>query len=320
VALASAYLALALVFRGDVLLVQLRYGLDFRFQRLVGGHDAKAYLLGHTSPTGWWYFFPVAFLFKTAAGLHVLMAIALIAGVRAVRHRDRWDPLRSPLRAPVVGLVVFGTGLVASHLNIGFRYALPVLPLVCILTAVGVARVWESAARGMRTTIVAAVIWMVAFPLSYFPHFLSFLSEYGPGRDRGYTVLADSSLDWGQGLIALAEFMREKGIPRVRLSYFGSALPAGYGIDYVAAPSFFPLPPGPARDGAPEPEYLVIAATNLTGAYLPGDPFAPFRRVRPDYVVANSLYVYRTRRRPAEPRGARERSFAARLARSRAFP
>ena len=117
----------------------------------------------------------------------------------------------------------------------------------------------------------------------------------GRGRDRNHEVLIDSSLDWGQGLLELREFMRERDIPRIYLSYFGSALPAGYGIDYVPLASFFRLAPtrGPAQ---PEPEYIVISATNLAGAYLAGDPFAKFREIRPDHVVANTMLVYRIRR------------------------
>ena len=75
--------------------------------------------------------------------------------------------------------------------------------------------------------------WVILAPLSYYPNFLSYISEYGPGRDRGSEILVDSSLDWGQGLLQLREYMREQGIERVYLSYFGSARPDGYGIDYV---------------------------------------------------------------------------------------
>jgi len=101
----------------------------------------------------------------------------------------------------------------------------------------------------------------------------------------------DSSLDWGQGLLELRKFMRAQGIPRVYLSYFGSAVPFGYGIDYVPLLSFFPLATvGPQ---APAPEYAVISATNLHGVYLAGDPFAEFRQLEPVAVLAYSLLVYR---------------------------
>jgi hypothetical protein len=55
--------------------------------------------------------------------------------------------------------------------------------------------------------------------------------------------------------------------------------------------SFFPLPPAPAP--AQAPTWVAISATNLNGVYLTDDPYAQFRTVRPDHVVANSIYLYR---------------------------
>jgi hypothetical protein len=289
IATMAAYLALVLVYRGDFLLEQFRWGLDFRYHHMMGGHGAYAVLLDRQSPTGWWYFFPVAFLFKTSAGLHVLLAIAAVTLISRARTQSV-ALLTSPLRVPAVGLLVFGTALLTSNLNIGFRYALPVLPFICIGTAVGVHYAWRRGSRLVRGTIAAASIWAVAFPITFYPHFLGFISEYGPGYEHAYEVLVDSSLDWGQGLLELRSFMQERDIPVIYLSYFGSAHPAGYGIEYVPLPSFFPLPERPPPPAAPE--WIAISATNLRGAYLAGDPFAAFRDVRPDAVLARSIYVY----------------------------
>jgi hypothetical protein len=38
---------------------------------------------------------------------------------------------------------------------------------------------------------------------------------------------------------------------------------------------------------------VVISATNLQGAYFPTDPFARFRNMEPEAVVAGTMYVYR---------------------------
>jgi hypothetical protein len=105
-------------------------------------------------------------------------------------------------------------------------------------------------------------------------------------------VLLDSSLDWGQGLLALRDWMRANEVDRVYLSYFGSASPSGYGIAYVPMPSFFPLPAVALPSAAP-PRYAVVSVTNLHGLYLQGDPFAPLRARRPEAVLAHTLNVYR---------------------------
>lgn len=289
VAVLAAWVTLALIYRGDFLLEQFRYGLAFRYSHLTGGHGAAAFLLGERSMTGWWYFFPVAFLFKTPAGLHVLLMVALIGfGARLRTQASR--AFSSGLRVVVLGIALFGAILLTSSLNIGFRYAMPLLPWICVLAAVGSIRMWRTSGRLVRAVIVTAGIAAVAFPLTYYPHFLSFISEYGPGRDRNHTVLVDSSLDWGQGLLELRDFMRSKEIPVVYLSYFGSAYPAGYGIEYVPLVSFFPLPRRPAS--IVQPEWLAVSATNLQGVYLPGDPFVRFRTVAPHAVLANTIFLY----------------------------
>jgi hypothetical protein len=293
--LAGVYLALVLIFRGDFDLGGFRYGLDFRYRHFSGGHGTNAYLLGQLSPTGWWYFFPVAFLFKTSAGLHLLMLCAWIGF--ALRLRTGWRDLASShLRAPVIGLLVFGTVLLRSNLNIGFRYALPVLPLLCIITAVGVFHFWPHAARAVRALLVAAVVWLIVQPLSYYPFFLAYVSEYGPGRERNHEVLIDSSLDWGQNLLELRKFMRAHDIPRVYLSYFGSGSPGAYGIDYVPLQSFFALPPRAPQPGQPDPEWVVVSASLLRGSYTVGDPFQQLREVPPDAVIGYSMLAWHMRR------------------------
>ncbi len=287
---AGAYIALVLVYRGDVSLAEYRYSLSFAFGHVTEAARAPSYLLGERSLDGWWYYFPLAFFYKTSVGLHVLMAIALAWFVTAARRMPR-AILSSQLRAPLAACIVFGGLLLTSKLNIGFRYALPVLPFIMTLTAVGVARMWETANRRVRGGILAACAWLVLQVASYYPHFIAYTSEYGPGRDLNYEVFADSSLDWGQGLIELRDFMQEHNIPSVWLSYFGSASPRAYGIAYKPLGSFYELEP-PSNRNAPDPEWVAISATNLTGTYFNGDPYKRFRDSRPDFVIGHNMYLY----------------------------
>jgi hypothetical protein len=298
VVLVSAYATLVLIYRGDFLLEQFRAGLLFNIQHADRGHGAPAVLLGRQSTTGWWYFFPVAFFLKTSAGLHVLLAIALASLLlpTADRHGRRLAGAR--LRAPVAGAVVFLGFVMASKLNIGFRHALPIVPLVCVLIASGAARMWSQGKRHLRLLIAAAVLWHVVAPLRFYPFFLSYRSEYTGPAEFGYETFVDSSYDWGQGLLALREFMRAERIPVIYLSYFGSALPGAYGIDYVPLPSFFLLPPQ-ARPSAAPPQWAAISATNLAGNYFNGDPFARFREIQPYRIVGGSIFVFRIADDPA---------------------
>jgi hypothetical protein len=288
VTLLTTYLTLVTIYRGDFALTEYRYALDFAFGH-VTQKAVPAYLLGAVGYTGWWYFFPVVFFLKTSAGFHALAGLAGVFFISLLVESPR-RVLHSRLRAPFVGLVIFGVLLLVSDLNIGFRYALPALPLLCILTGAGAVGLWRRSERSMRAIISVAGIWAALHVASYYPFFLSYLSEYGPGRDEGYRVLADSSLDWGQGLLELRDFMREHDIPSVYLSYFGSAIPEGYGIQHVPMLSYFPLlkqPPLPAA-----PKWIAVSATNLTGTYFAGDPYKAFRDARPSYVIGHTIFLY----------------------------
>jgi hypothetical protein len=287
----ACYLTLVFVYRGDFALHEFMYGLRYTFTHVNAGHGTPGYLLGRFNPNGWWYYYAVAFVFKTPAALHVLAALSLLA---LARYADQSDMFASRLRAPFIGLLVFAGALLTSRLDIGFRYALPALPLFCVLLAAAWGRLWRNARPALRVPLLAVPLWYAASAATYYPHFLSYISEYGPGRQRGDRVLLDSSLDWGQGLLELRDFMRARKIDRVFLSYFGSALPEGYGIRYVPLASFFPLPSqGPWPEPEQAPKWVVISATNLHGVYVGRQTFARFLPVKPDTILANTLFVYR---------------------------
>jgi dolichyl-phosphate-mannose-protein mannosyltransferase len=290
----ACYLALVVVYRGDFVLKDFIYGLRFTFTHVSEGHGTPGYLLGQFNSTGWWYFYPLAFVYKTPAALHVLAALSLL--VFAAKAPQFRELLASRLRAPFIGMLVFVGALLAARLDIGFRYALPALPLLCVLLAVAWDRLWQNAKPLMRVVLVVLPLWYAGSTIAYYPHFLSYISEYGPGKQSGDRVLLDSSLDWGQGLLELRDYMRAQKIDRVFLSYFGSALPEGYGINYFPLASFFRLPSkGPWPEPEEAPKWVVISATNLHGVYVGRQTFARFRPLQPDTVLANTLFVYRVK-------------------------
>jgi 4-amino-4-deoxy-L-arabinose transferase-like glycosyltransferase len=290
-AVIAAYVTMVVVYTGDFALAELRAAAASKLDHAAVGHAAPSLLLGETRSGGFWYFYPVAFFLKTPAGLHLLAVLAVLGFAGGAGMR-RHNVLGSQLRAPIIAIAVLLVVLMTARLNIGFRHALPMLPFICVLIAVGVTRLWHASTRLVRGVIAAAAGWTAIFALSWYPHYLPFVSEYGPGRDLGHTVYVDSNLDWGQGLLELRRYMRANGIERVYLSYFGSALPAGYGIDHLPLASYFPLPVVDRTEGEAEPTVLVVSATNLHGGYLLNDPFGPLRDVQPDAVLGHTMFVY----------------------------
>ena len=280
----TVYAFIVVLYGGDWRLAEYVNGLA-EMSRIAGGRFA--YLLGERSTQGWWYFFPVAFALKTPAGLHVLAGIALVAAVASLSRTRGAGWLAHNARAPAIGAVLFLAAVMAAKLNIGMRHALPMLPLVCILVAQGVAWAWDNAGKLVRAIAAVATVAIVVSTLRAYPYFLSYLSEYATGRPL-YRTLVDSSTDWGQGLVALGDYMKRERIDRIGLGYFGSALPDGYGIAFDALPSYLSRP----VDTGARPRFVAISATLLAGGYVEGDPYRRFRDVEPVAVVGGTIYVF----------------------------
>ncbi|MEJ2217165.1 MAG: hypothetical protein P8099_11175 [Gemmatimonadota bacterium] len=311
-ALVVTYLTVVLIYRGDFTLSRFWWGISQNVNHAEMGHGVPITLLGQRSVHGFWYFFPVAIVLKTPAAFHALALLAAIGFWMTrpkAQAKQRTDapaggphdtPAGQSLRPIVVGALVFLGFLLAARLDIGTRHALPLMPLIAVLVAAGAARLFAAGPPLARWAVGVLTVAFVASTLAYYPWFLSYLTEYVPHRkEMGYNVMVDSNLDWGQGLLALRDWMHKHDVDRVYLSYFGSALPSGYGIHYAPLPSFFPLRPPPAPEpGSPQPEWAVVSATNMSGAYLQNDAFRFLQDARPDYVLADCMYVYHVANTP----------------------
>lgn len=299
VAVLAAWTVTAALYGGDPALVGLRLGYYMTVLHASQGHPAPAFALGLTSEHGWWWYFPVMGLLKTPVAFQLLTAAGAISLARAAALRRVRELLASRLRAPLAAVLVFGGFLLTSHLNAGFRYALPLLPPLVVLVAAGLARGAQPMRARARAALALLLVLHASSTLIAHPWYLSYASEWAGGRRRARELMLDSSLDWGQGLLALRDWMAERDVASVRLSYFGSALPAGYGIRYGALPSFLPLPQDPAG-GAGAAEWTAISATNLKGLYLgASDPFAAYRAREPDALVGGSILLFREKAGPA---------------------
>src|SRR6185369_10959616 len=84
--------------------------------------------------------------------------------------------------------------------------------------------VWRKAA-GAATLLLLG--WHVFESIAIRPDYLAYFNELAGGPSEGYRHLADSSLDWGQDLPALKQWLDgerlQRGDGNVYLSYFGTA-------------------------------------------------------------------------------------------------
>lgn len=251
------------------------------------GDGRPAYLLGSMSESGFRSYFPVAILAKSPVALLAALAvgIALLAGGRrsSLRTLDRLF-----LALPIV---IYLGAAIASSLNIGLRHVLPIYPFMILVAGVAIAE----GLRRRRGVVVELLLALAAVEsLAVWPDYLTFFNVLSGGPGRGDAILVDSNLDWGQDLPGLARWMRENGVERINLSYFGSAAPEYYGIDcnYLPGSPFFAT----ERIRAPEvPGYVAVSVTNLRVIRLIGREqlfYAPLLEMEPAATIGGSIRVY----------------------------
>ncbi|MGD8966580.1 MAG: glycosyltransferase family 39 protein [Anaerolineae bacterium] len=253
------------------------------------GGGRPAYLLGEVSSEGWWYYFPVAFAVKTP--LATLIGLVVATGLMASR------PTRDDLfiLIPPVVLLLISTTV---RLNLGYRHLLPILPFLAVhIGRLAKRPVFKTKPVSMYFVIGLAA-WLAISTLTIYPHFLAYFNAIGGGPERGWRILVDSNIDWGQDLKGLGIWMEQEDVERVKLSWFGSARPQAYGIPHDLLPG---LPYGfsawedpPFNPEQPEPGVYAISVSNLVGVAFPDhDLYAWFRARQPSTKIGYSLFVYR---------------------------
>ncbi|HXK22467.1 MAG TPA: glycosyltransferase family 39 protein [Myxococcota bacterium] len=184
----------------------------------------------NTQPRPYWFlgavrtgsdprFMPLAFLCKEPVGFLALVAAA-IASLRARRGR-----LGAFLAIPIALYVL--TLTVWLEVPLGYRYALPLVPLLCVFVATQLAPLPEGWPRKALLTACAAI---ALESLAAHPSYLAFFNVAVGGPTRGSDLFLESNLDWGQDVTTLARELARRGNPPVRLALFAAEDPAAYGV------------------------------------------------------------------------------------------
>lgn len=247
------------------------------------------HLMGQRSDTGWWYYFPLAFLFKSTlvelsltGGLLVLLAISL---------RRPWQALRSldiEMQVLILAAMVFIAMVMTARINIGQRYLLPLYP---ILIVIAVDRLCVLAGRQPKQLRVLAIILLAGQATSAIaisPHYLAYFNSIVGGPRSGQYLLADSNIDWGQDLPLLADHIKDQGYQRVAIEYFGSADPAAYGIEADPVPEL--------THKIDQYDVFAVSVTKMLGMYLDivsdVDPYRELRQIEPTARAGYSIWIY----------------------------
>lgn len=275
-------------------------GLKFQLTRQAFG-DGNAYLCGEVARGGWYHYFLVALPLKLPLGLLAASGASIVLASRGCQPpvlRTCWL---------VVPPLVFFLAASVSRVNLGVRVVLPVLPFLYILAA---RLAVPGCGRAVRLVLLAGCLgWSVVAAWHAAPHQIAYFNELADGPAGGMRSVADSNLDWGQGLPELAAYLRRERLDVVYLSYFGTDRPEAYGIRFHPLPGYGRVGPNPVDEVPPDaPRHVVaVSANNLLGIYLNDpDTFAWLRDRPPTAIVGGCVFVFDLTGDPAAIRRVRE--------------
>jgi hypothetical protein len=265
-------------------LVPDAYAQSFILSQVKAQHRT-AYLAGRFSRTGWWYYFPAAFLVKTPLTILLLLGCGLTL---LVQERRRWKTAAAFL---VVPPAMFLGAAMMAHLNIGLRHILPIYPSVLLVAGVTLNEIRTK----WRASFLLVPVLLASLELAtVYPHCLAYFNQLIGGPGNGHLVLLDSNIDWGQDLKPLKKWMDAHHVEVINLSYFGTADPNYYGIRWAGLPGVLDIQT-PNVPGLRLPGYVAVSVQNLHGilrdAPVPNF-YAPLLERTPAAVIGYSIHVY----------------------------
>jgi hypothetical protein len=270
-------------------------GILRQFWHNGAGHPAG--LLGMYSSTGWWYYFPVAFTFKTTVPFLMLSLAALAwSAFRVISKREvKYFWLLGPF-------LIYTVFVLFSRIDIGVRYYLPAYSFLFILGGALLASLLRSRNAARIGTLAAIILigWIGVEAIRAFPNHMSYMNELAAGKPHWW-YLSDSNVEWGDDAPQLAEYLRARGETRVRSNFLGDFLVLHhYGVERISM----------VGDNGAEPEktrYAAIGASFLNGSTVPDfsvngrqaseservNFFDKYRHRTPEAVFGGSIYLYR---------------------------
>ncbi|HEY4520590.1 MAG TPA: glycosyltransferase family 39 protein [Candidatus Paceibacterota bacterium] len=276
-------------------IAQYGLGLAMVAQRSAGGNTA--FFFGHNYYLGLKKYFPIVYLIKEPLafwGLVVLSIIGFLGFRQKTEPRSKFYTYSIMILAG--WLILYWLTSITSRLNIGVRHLLPAYGATYILLAGGIERFFQSSKK-KAWAVGILCFWYFAEAIISFPHYLQYMNQAVGGPGKGYQVVADSNLDWGQDLKRLADWAVENDIPLIYLDYFGWADQAYYLKDrfkwltagtYLSKEDFLKI--------NPQGGYIAVSATFLTQANADNaDPLKNYRWLeneKPIAVIGYSIFVW----------------------------
>ncbi len=263
-------------------------GVYMVFKRVEEGNTT--FILGQFSDKTIWWFFPVAWVMKTAIPIMLLFSGSMFLVLRNRLRRGRISTAVKEQWTTVVFLTpvaLYWLVTLFGSLNLGVRHLLPTLPFVLLFS--GEIVIWLLALRNRKRMgiLAALMVWMAVSVGVAYPHYLSYFNEFTILQPKKYELLVDSSLDWGQDAKRLAKYVEDSEIDEIYVDYFGGGQPDRFMSGVTNWHSY---------DG-PVTGYLAVSATFYQFSLLYGEKegrwsYDWLRSFEPIAVIGNSILVY----------------------------
>ena len=220
-------------------LVQYLTGLTMVFTRVSSGN--VTYFNGEVTDKSFHTYFPELVLLKTQVAFLILLVVIVGLVVwQVLRHRQRLAALAPHIRSHMLEwmlaafTVMYFAVSVAGNLNLGIRHVLPIYVPIFVLVAIATVaymrrfarREWKQPAR---LALVDLLVWYGGSTVLAFPNYLSYFNELIGGGQHADAYFSDSSVDWGQDLRRLKQYVdQHPEINHLAIDYFGGGVPAYY--------------------------------------------------------------------------------------------
>ena len=242
-----------------------------RYVYLHNNEGHLAYLLGQRSQTGFWYYYPVVLAVKTPLATLILLMTAIWF---AIRRRDRL-PIAMPL-ALIAAVLAVG---LFSHINIGIRHILPIYAGFAVCGGAVLNRIFHEKSRWPMAVATGLLIWQIASGALQHPDYIAYTNELAGSHPE--RILADSDLDWDQGMRGLALRLKQLGIQNLTFKLNSSGFMIANGYPF---PNYQLMPDG----DEPKPGWNAIS---ITAWKLSGQPKWA-ERIEPVERIHRSICLY----------------------------
>lgn len=171
---------------------------------IVGTSVRYTRVLGVSYDQGQWFFYPIAFSVKSSVGLLLLLPAGVVMLLREPRYR------RQALFLLLPALGYFAIAM-SSKFSIGIRHVLQVYPFCILLAGFGLAALWR---RGVawQAALACLLAYQGAVAVRTAPDYIPFANAFWGGPAKAYDVLTFDSVEWGQSLKRIREYVARNGI------------------------------------------------------------------------------------------------------------